>query len=80
MIIADIMVAVSSFILFVLFIFGFESIYIVYLILFLRAIGETFHKPTLQAAIPSLAPMAELTKATGMGQMVNSGTKMLGLC
>ena len=78
MIIADIMVAVSSFILFVLFIFGFESIYIVYLILFLRAIGETFHKPALQAAIPSLVPKAELTKAAGMGQMVNSGTMMAG--
>jgi DHA3 family macrolide efflux protein-like MFS transporter len=78
MIIADIMVAVSSFILFVLFIFGFESIYIVYLILFLRAMGETFHKPALQAAIPSLVPKAELTKAAGMGQMVNSGTMMLG--
>lgn len=78
MIIADIMVAVSSFSLFVLFIFGFESIYFVYLILFLRAVGETFHKPALQAAIPSLVPKAELTKAAGMGQMVNSATMMLG--
>jgi MFS family permease len=33
-----------------------------------RAICETFHKPALQAAIPSLVPKAELTKAAGMGQ------------
>lgn len=78
MIIADIAVAASSFALFILFIFGFESINIVYFILFIRAIGETFHKPALQAAIPSLVPKKELTKAAGMGQMINSATTMVG--
>jgi DHA3 family macrolide efflux protein-like MFS transporter len=78
MIIADIIVAVSSFTLFVLFMFGLESIYIVYFILFIRAIGETFHKPALQAAIPSLVPKNELTKAAGLGQMINSATTMVG--
>ncbi|WP_192929837.1 MFS transporter [Alkaliphilus serpentinus] len=78
MITADILVATSSLALFILFILGYESIIIVYVTLFLRAIGETFHKPALQAIIPSLVPKAELTKAGGMGQMVNSATNILG--
>lgn len=78
MIIADILVAVSSFVLFLLFIMGFQSITIVYVVLFFRALGETFHKPALQAIIPSLVPKEELTKAGGMGQMVNSATTMVG--
>lgn len=78
MIIADILVAISSLVLFILFIMGFQSIMIVYIVLFFRALGETFHKPALQAIIPSLVPKEELTKAGGMGQMVNSATMMAG--
>lgn len=78
MIAADILVAVSSFILFLFFSIGYQSILLVYIVLFFRALGETFHKPALQAVLPSLVPKSKLTKAGGMGQMINSATTMVG--
>ncbi len=78
MIIADSAIALSSFLLGVLFIIGIESIIFVYIVLFIRALGETFHKPALQAAIPQLVPPSELTKAGGLGQMISSSCSMVG--
>ena len=78
MIIADSVVALSSLCLGVLFFIGIKSIIFVYIVLFIRALGETFHKPALQAAIPQLVPPTELTKAGGFGQMINSTCSMVG--
>ena len=82
MMLADTMVALSSLFLGVLFFLGIESIIFVYIVLFIRALGETFHKPALQTTIPQLVPPSELTKAGGLGQIVNSlcamGGPMLG--
>lgn len=82
MMLANTMVALSSLFLGVLFFLGIESITFVYVVLFIRALGETFHKPALQTTIPQLVPPSELTKAGGLGQMVNSlcamGGPMLG--
>ncbi|MCX7922050.1 MAG: MFS transporter [Clostridia bacterium] len=78
MIIADSTVAISSLILGVSFFFGKPSMIFIYAILFIRALGETFHKPALQAVIPQLVPESELTKAGGLGQMVISACSMAG--
>lgn len=78
MIIADSAVALSSLFLGVTFLFGNQSMLLVYLVLFIRALGETFHKPALQAMIPQLVPASELTKAGGYGQMINSACTMVG--
>lgn len=75
---ADVAVAASSLILSLSFFFGTPSLWFVYGILFVRALGETFHKPALQAAIPQLVPENELTRAGGMGQTVSSITTMTG--
>ena len=75
---ADSVVALSSLSLSVLFFIGIKSIIFVYLVLFIRALGETFHKPSLQAVIPQLVPPSELTKAGGFGQMISSATTMAG--
>ena len=78
MIVADVAVAFSSLILGFLFFLGIESIIYVYVVLFIRALGETFHKPALQTLIPQLVPPSELTKAGGLGQMINSACAMAG--
>ncbi|MDF2615170.1 MAG: hypothetical protein K0S71_2956 [Clostridia bacterium] len=78
MIIADSVVAISSLFLGISFFFGTPSMIFIYVILFIRALGETFHKPAMQAAIPQLVPENELTKAGGLGQMVNSACSMVG--
>ncbi|MRS03660.1 MFS transporter, partial [bacterium] len=59
MIIADLGVAVASLALGIAFLLGKPSLIFVYIILFVRALGETFHKPALQAAIPQLVPESE---------------------
>lgn len=78
MMLADTMVALSSLFLGILFFLGIESITFVYIVLFIRALGETFHKPALQTTIPQLVPPSELTKAGGLSQMVNSLCAMVG--
>lgn len=78
MILADSAVAVSSLILGISFFFGTPSLIFIYVILFTRALGETFHKPAMQAAIPQLVPADELTRAGGMGQMVTSACSLVG--
>lgn len=72
MILADWVSAVASLLLFVTFFFGTPTVWFIYLVLFLRALGETFHKPALSAAVPQLVPAGELTRAGGLGQVVSS--------
>lgn len=77
-ILADGMVAASSLLLGVQFFLDIHSLTIVYVVLFVRALGETFHKPALQALIPQIVPQDELIKAGGFGQMINTACTMLG--
>jgi len=77
-ILADGIVAASSLLLGILFFLGIQSLTLVYVVLFLRALGETFHKPALQALIPQIVPQDELVKAGGFGQMINTACTMLG--
>jgi MFS transporter, DHA3 family, macrolide efflux protein len=77
-VIADLLVAFSSLFLAGCFMLGIKSIIVVYLVLFIRAVGETFHKPALQAIIPQLVPSTALTKAGGFGQMISSVCYLAG--
>lgn len=79
MIAADGLVALSSVILGTAFLLT-ESppIWFIYIILFMRGLGNTFHGPAMQAAIPMLVPAEMLTKAGGWGNLINSVSAMLG--
>jgi len=78
MIMADVGVAMASLALGISFAFGEPSLAFVYTVLLLRALGEAFHKPALQAAIPQLVPQEELTRAGGLGQLVSALCSMAG--
>ena len=79
MIAADGLVALSSAVLGVAFlVLEVPPIPLIYCILFVRGLGNTFHGPAMQAAIPLLVPAEMLTKAGGWGNMVNSISNMLG--
>lgn len=78
MVMADTLVAIASLILFILCFSETPPLWMVYVVLFMRAIGETFHKPSLSAAIPQLVPKEELIKAGGLGQLVNSACSIIG--
>ncbi len=79
MIAADGLVALSSAILGAAFLLmEAPPIWFIYLTLFLRGLGNTFHGPAMQAAIPMLVPTEMLTKAGGWGNLINSISTMLG--
>lgn len=79
MIAADGLVALSSVVLGIAFLLSEKPpLSFIYLILLLRGLGNTFHGPAMQAAIPMLVPAPMLTKAGGWGNMVTSVSNMLG--
>ncbi|MCX8074465.1 MAG: MFS transporter [Clostridia bacterium] len=72
MIIADLLIALSSIILAIFFYIGEPSFYIIYLILALRSIGSAFHTPAMQASVPLLAPEDKIVKVSGISQTMLS--------
>lgn len=79
MIAADGVVALSSLMLAAAFLLT-ESppLWFLYLVLLVRGVGNTFHGPAMQAAIPLLVPAEMLTKAGGWSQLINSLSNMVG--
>lgn len=79
MIAADSLVAFSSVLLGITFLIRTEPpVWFIFAVLFLRGVGNTFHAPALQAAIPMFVPAEMLTKAGGWGNLVTSVSTMLG--
>ena len=79
MIAADGLVAVSSIILGAAFLLlQTPPIWFIYIVLFIRGLGNTFHGPAMQAAIPMFVPTDMLTKAGGWGNMIQSVSNMMG--
>ena len=73
MIAADGLVAVSSIILGAAFLLlQTPPIWFIYIVLFIRGLGNTFHGPAMQAAIPMFVPTDMLTKAGGLRSLINS--------
>lgn len=76
---ADGLVAISSVILGAVFLlYPTPPIWLIYFVLLLRGIGNTFHAPAMQAVIPMLVPTEMLTKVGGWSNMVQSISSMLG--
>lgn len=79
MIAADLLVAFSSVALGIAFLlYEAPPVWFIFLILFLRGVGNTFHSPAMQAAIPMFVPVEMLTKAGGWGSLIVSVSTMLG--
>lgn len=79
MIAADSLVAVSSAVLGITFLITpVPPVSFIFLILFVRGLGNTFHSPAMQAAIPLFVPVEMLTKAGGWGSFIVSVSTMLG--
>lgn len=75
---ADIFVGLSAAALALSMLFRGASYEAVYLVLALRAIGNVFHVPAIQAVVPRLVPTAELVRANSWSQFLQSGAFMLG--
>ncbi len=76
---ADGLVALSSVVLGIAFLWTeAPPMWLIYVILFVRGLGNTFHAPAMQAAIPMFVPVEMLTKAGGWGNLIVSVSTMLG--
>ncbi|MDO4285743.1 MAG: MFS transporter [Eubacteriales bacterium] len=79
MIAADTLVALSSAALAAAFLLQeAPPVWFIYAVLFVRGVGNTFHTPAMQAAIPMFVPVEMLTKAGGWGNLIVSVSTMLG--
>ncbi len=77
MVLADGAVAGATAVLVVLFWLGVVEMWHVYVILFLRAVGGTFHRPAMTASTTLMVPEAHLTRIQGLNQMLNGGLSVV---
>lgn len=78
MIAADSFVALCSLVLGLLFYFNMAELWLIYLLMALRSVGNAFHSPAMQAAIPMLAPESELMRIAGVNQAIQSVSNIAG--
>lgn len=78
MIAADSFVAVCSLALGILFYFDRAELWLIYLLMALRSMGNAFHAPAMQAAVPMLAPQSELMRIAGVNQALQSVSSIAG--
>ena len=72
MIISDLVLAAAGMILVVAGRQGEIPLWLIYIVLFIRSLGNAFHEPSLQAAIPSIVPKEELTRYAGFAHSFKS--------
>jgi DHA3 family macrolide efflux protein-like MFS transporter len=78
MIVADTSIALASLGLAYLFWVGSIQIWHVYLILFVRAVGGSFHWPAMQASTSLMVPKEQLTRVAGMNQTLHGLLNVFG--
>ena len=77
MIVADTLIALATLVLAVLFAFDLVQIWHIYVIMFIRSIGESFHRPAMTASTSLMVPKEHLTRIQGVNQMLNGGLNII---
>lgn len=75
---ADLFIAMFAAVFAVVAMAGEPTIWLALAVLFMRSVGDSFHSPAIQKAIPMLVPPEELTRANSIGQFLRSGAYMVG--
>lgn len=75
--IADSSIAVVTLILAVIFYFGWVEVWMVYLALFLRALGGGFHNPAMAASTSLMVPDQHLTRVQGLNSSLYNGLNII---
>lgn len=71
-ILSDSLIAISTLILAILFLLGYDSIWLLFLISAIRAVGSGIQTPAINALIPSLIPEEQLTKINATNSSIQS--------
>ncbi len=77
MLAADVTVALATVVLALLFLTDQVQLAYVYIILFVRALGGTFHWSAMQASTSLMVPSERLTRVQGMNQMLQGGLNIV---
>jgi DHA3 family macrolide efflux protein-like MFS transporter len=68
MIVSDGLIAVATLVLIYLFMIDRQSIWVIYIILFIRSAGGSFHYPAMQASTSLMVPKQHLARIAGLNQ------------
>lgn len=71
-IISDSMIAIATLILAILFLNGYDSIWMLFVVLAIRALGSGIQTPAIGAFIPQLVPSDKLTKVNAINSSIQS--------
>lgn len=77
MIVADGVVALASLVLVLLFWSGTIRIWHVYVVMLVRAIGNTFHWPAMTASTPLMVPQQHLSRVAGLNQAMGGAVGII---
>ncbi|MBH1941764.1 MFS transporter [Mobilitalea sibirica] len=69
---ADTMIAVSTLLIAILLYLGFDSVWLLFLVLAIRAVGQGIQSPAVMAAIPQMVPEDKLTRINATNQSIHS--------
>ena len=78
MIVADTVIALASLWLAYLFWTGVSQVWHIYVILFIRSVGGSFHWPAMQASTTLMVPKEQLTRVAGMNQTLHGVLNIFG--
>jgi len=77
MIVADISIATSTVVLAYLFYTGLVEVWHIYLIMFMRAVGDIFHYSAFRASTVLLVPSDQLTRVSGINQTLRAAINII---
>ena len=78
LVLADGIIALVSLWLAYLFWTGAMAVWHVYVVMFIRSIGNSFHWPAMQASTSMMVPEKHLSRVSGLNQAVNGGLNIIG--
>lgn len=70
--ISDSLIATSTLIIAILFLMGYDSVYLLFLVLLVRSAGTGVQNPAVNAMIPQIVPKEHLMRVNGINSTINS--------
>ncbi len=77
MIMADGGIALATLILAVLFFLGRDELWLIFVFMAVRALGQAVHSPAISAVLPQIVPTEELTKITGINSSIQAAVMLV---
>jgi DHA3 family macrolide efflux protein-like MFS transporter len=73
----DAVIAVTTLVLAILLLRGFDDLWLVYLVLAIRSVGAGIQTPAVSALIPQIVPTHQLMRVNGINSSIQSGSMLL---